>query len=450
MGATQRQQSLFSRAEEVRCYHDSSRWGYFSILAGNEKKKQVSYPLHAMPWVLENLDPTINSWMSHAEFNKRNRQCVNLLRLPLLFSDIDTYKMNWSVGKSPDQLAQAVLFFCDDAGVPPPSILVYSGRGIQAKWLLDEAQPRATLPRWNALQIALTNALHAAGADPQARDASRVLRLVNTVNEKNGEMCRVVHVTTGVDGLPVRYGFEWLAETLLPVSRLAISDRKFDREQAKIQRGVRHQMHLVRGNTNLSGLRQVNYRALAWHRLEDLRTLSALRDGVSEGWRMLMMHWQLNFLLLSGATNSRHMYFEAAALAREIDPTWQHGKGELSTLFDKAQQMERGEWVEFGGRKYPPLYTPRNDTLINLFQITDEEQKQLRTIISRNEASARDRARSEAKRRACGAVTREQYLQASKDNKERAIAMHLRGVSQTAIAEEMGVSRMTVNRWLKI
>lgn len=450
MGVIQQQQSMFSRAEEVACYHDSSKWGFFSILSGATKKKQVSYPLSAMAWVLDNLDPSINSWMSQAEFNKRNRQCVNLLRLPLLFSDLDTYNMSWAAGKSPDQLAQAVLWHCDDAGVPVPSVLVYSGRGIQAKWLLDKPLPREALPRWNACQIAITTALKEAGSDPQARDASRVLRLVNTVNQKNGEMCRVVHVATGADGLPLRYGFEYMAETMLPLHRQVITDQRVATAERRRQREAGMKMRIVGGNANLSGLHQINYRALAWHRLEDLRKLAELRGGIEEGARMLNMHWMINFLLLSGATNANQMYYEAAALAREIDPSWKHGEGELSTLYAKAQAMERGEWVEFNGQKYPPLYTPRNDTIINLFSITDTEQHQMKTIVSRKVSAERHAGRSMAKRRVAGARARADYLEATRANRERAIAMHVQGMTQSAIAEAMGVHRNSVSNWLKL
>jgi ElaB/YqjD/DUF883 family membrane-anchored ribosome-binding protein len=83
------------------------------------------------------------------------------------------------------------------------------------------------------------------------------------------------------------------------------------------------------------------------------------------------------------------------------------------TLYAKAKQYEAGETVDFGGRQYPPLYTPRNDTLIDLFQITDDEQRSLRTIISKSMATERrrerDRQRHEARRRAAGAVDRETY-----------------------------------------
>ncbi len=70
------------------------------------------------------------------------------------------------------------------------------------------------------------------------------------------------------------------------------------------------------------------------------------------------------------------------------------------TLYAKAKQFEAGEKVEFGGRQYPALYTPRNDTLINLFQVTDDEQRELRTIVSRDIAAERHALRERERRKA--------------------------------------------------
>ncbi|WP_178377650.1 hypothetical protein [Nitrosomonas cryotolerans] len=67
------------------------------------------------------------------------------------------------------------------------------------------------------------------GADVSAKDASRVLRLVETVNSKSNQVCRVVHVENGSDGQPVRYNFEYLAEILLPVAAFGILKSKIRR-----------------------------------------------------------------------------------------------------------------------------------------------------------------------------------------------------------------------------
>jgi hypothetical protein len=65
----------------------------------------------------------------------------------------------------------------------------------------------------------------------------------------------------------------------------------------------------------------------------------------------------------------------------------------LSTLYRKAQAYEAGEKVEFGGKLYPPLYTPRNSTLLALFDVQEAEIPHLKTIITVGEAAERDRKR---------------------------------------------------------
>ncbi len=276
---------------------------------------------------------------------------------------------------------------------------------------MDGTIPRQALPRWNACQRYLIDRLSALGADPQAKDASRVLRLVDTVNTKSGNICRVVHVEAGQDGQP-RYNFEYLAEMLLPAARWTIEQQRQDRAD----RRDRQQLKLLPGG-KADNLRGFSGRQLAWDRLEDLRTLATLRNGVREGERMQHLFWRLNFLLLSGATHSGQMYHEAAALAGELDPGWNYRSKELRT--------------------------------INLFRITPDEQAQLRTIIGTDVAKERDRKRHEVKRRAAGAVDRETYLDAAQAKRVQAQALKAEGLSVRAIAERMGASVGAVAGYLK-
>jgi hypothetical protein len=440
--ASPHQLALFGPQEEAELFHDHQRSGYFSLLVQwPDDKRQSSHLLTDMPTVLSMVDTTRDTWLTQAEFMRPNRRVVNLLRLGLLFVDIDTYKMPWAQGKSPEALAAAVVYHCQQEGIPAPSLLVFSGRGLQAKWLLDGTIPRQALPRWNACQRVLVDRLSALGADPRAKDASRVLRLVNTVNSKSGDVCRVVHVQER-DGMPIRYGFEYMCETLLPIARWDIEQQR----QVKVEH--KQQLKLISGG-HTSNLRGFSGRQLAWDRLEDLRKLAELRGGVVEGERMEHLFWRLNFLLLSGATNSVGMYHEAAALAQELDPNWSHRSKELMTLYSKAKAHEAGEKIEFGGKKFAPLYTPKNDTLISLFQITCAEQQQLRTIISRTESMERDRKRDEVRRRAAGAVDRATYIEASIEKKKKAVNLRSEGLSVRAIAKELGVSVGAVAGYVK-
>lgn len=186
----------------------------------------------------------------------------------------------------------------------------------------------------------------------QSDEVSRVLRTIETVNTKSGEICRVVHVENDTTGAPIRYSFEYLAETLLPTARWTIEQQRADRTE----RAERRQLRLL-GGGKTDNLRGFSGRQLAWDRLEDLRKLAELRGGVKSGERMQHLFWRLNFLLLSGATNSGHMYYEASALARELDPQWNSRSKVLMTLYSKAKAHEAGEKVSFGGKDYAPLYS---------------------------------------------------------------------------------------------
>jgi len=132
---------------------------------------------------------------------------------------------------------------------------------------------------------------------------------------------------------------------------------------------------------------------LNWFRLYDLRDLWKVRGGVPEGYRELTLFWELNFLLRAEPGKVSDLWKEAEALAGQIDPQggW-YSRSDLSTLYRKAREARNGQVVEYQGRTYPPLYTPRNDTLITLFRITPEEEQKLRTIIS---SAERDRRRAE-------------------------------------------------------
>lgn len=75
----------------------------------------------------------------------------------------------------------------EDSHLPRPSAIVFSGRGWHLYWLIEKTPPKA-LPVWQRLQDHLINSLRTIGADPAARDCSRVLRLVGSTNSKNGEL----------------------------------------------------------------------------------------------------------------------------------------------------------------------------------------------------------------------------------------------------------------------
>ncbi|MFZ4539761.1 helix-turn-helix domain-containing protein [Propionivibrio sp.] len=164
---------------------------------------------------------------------------------------------------------------------------------------------------------------------------------------------------------------------------------------------------------------------------------------------MPLLFWSLNFLLLSGATNPTLIYHEAGALCREFGLGEFKRKDELGTLYAKAKDFEADKTVTYRGREYPALYTPRNSTLIDIFQIEAGDQAQLRTIIGADELATRHRAQETVRRRAAGAVSRDTHLTANEDKRASARLMAAQGMSQMGIAAELGVSVGSVNSWIR-
>ncbi|MCG8026003.1 MAG: replication protein [Candidatus Thiodiazotropha endolucinida] len=443
---------------EASHYHDPGRWGYFSILFkdlidGKPAVRQESFPLHQMHEVIPFLGfpERRDYWISQADFARRNRRAVNMAAIGVLFVDLDYYKLQRLQHMDPHLVAHLVLDRCQELGWPEPSLMIDSGRGMQLKWF-HEPLPRAALPRWHAVEDALVAAFADLGADPQVRDVSRVLRLVNSTNQKNKRRVEIVHVAWGDGDQAKKHAFDDMASITLPFTRESAA--KFKQERASSSKKA--QLELIQGGKrNIEGLLPFNPKKLAWDRLADIRVLAQLRFGgeVPEDSKQRdeFLFWACNFAALNLWGRTHKFWHEAYQLAAELTPSLPRHEvtGSLSTVWDKMQQMARGEWIEFNGRKYPPLYTPRNSTLIQRMSITLDEQRQLGTIISKELARERDAARKRTYRADKGAMSRDAYEQRSQDRRDEALALRAQGLKQREIAESMGITQAWVSKLLR-
>lgn len=437
---------------EPSFYHGVSEAAYIALLARQEDggMRQQSFRAALLDKVIQAAPRDRDCYLSQAQFMRPNRRAVNLYSLPLLFCDLDPVSRHHM---PPEEWRRAVLMVCKDEGIPPPSLIVYSGRGVHLKWILTTPLPRAALPRWNFVQKKLGERFQHIGSDPQARDASRVLRLEHTVNTKTGQHCEVIWVTDGGDGLPIRYPFDVLFDEVAPMARGQLEELREIRASEKAKKNESPGLKLLKGGRH--GLKHINYQELAWHRLEDLRTLAKMRAvqvGGPEplkGQRMLFLFWSLNFMALSHAVKPASFWTEAQALAASLAPGWSYDKSELSTVYHKTRAYFQGEVVDFDGRKLPPLYTPRNATLIERFGITDDEQRKLRTILSQTEARRRDAERKRDMRRKAGAQERQAYEATAQHRREVARSLRAEGMKQREIAARLGVSESAVRHYLK-
>lgn len=184
-------------------------WKQFFVQSRNLEKKLVEL-------YFESDFDSKNIYVSQAKFmNHRSRAVDNVASLSLSFLDIDGKFATEQKDLTPEEWSNLIIKHCREKEIPTPSIIVFSGNGLHVKWLYRKAITREKLNRWTMLQRKLWLIFKDLGADAQAKDAARVLRVPGTKNCKPETKDRDVRV---VYSNPERYAFEDFAKKIFNLS----------------------------------------------------------------------------------------------------------------------------------------------------------------------------------------------------------------------------------------
>jgi len=393
-------------------------------------------------------------------FREFNRQQLSLSWLCSCYVDLDVYKVlgeEWEL----ERVVEGLLKHCEETKTPYPSVIISSGRGLYMKWYLKDGGPARALPKWNKIEEALVSRFLAYGADRQARDASRVLRVLGTVNQKNWGMVRVVWACGCVEEDVKRYTLREMGDAVLPYTQEEYEAWK----QKGVLRLAQERLSFEKGPRKLVGLKceeewerilpavQLSFSQRGRHVFEDLWKLAKIRGwdktGIPDGQRATFMLWLCNHVALSlnGSPKDR-VYQEVACFLKSLVPHWTMSKlhAELHAVYKRSKaMMQPSGWVEYQGKVYPLLYTPKNASLVGWLGITDEELIQLdyiRTEETRAEQTKR-------KRREQGVLEREEYLKQAQERRELARRLRAEGKTLREIAAAMNTSMSQAIRLLK-
>ena len=422
---------------------------------------QKSFPLAQLESVLSNLKAhiplakgdsmeTTSVWISQGEFRRPNRQKQFLARISVCWVDLDLRHFGSPEHLqrlSPKQALAKVLARCRERKLPNPSIVLWTGRGLAVKWGTDTL-PRSAYPRWAAVQKALVEAFADLGADDSARDASRVLRVAGTYNPKGDKdgRCVAIHVNLYF-GQVVRVSFDDLADAVLPLTRRELQALTEQRASQKRSQAKRKQQFKVIPNQSgtPSSLKKFNGVRLAQAQLADYRKLAKLRPvgARPEGWTNSLVWLAASALAIATWADEARWERELPALLHVLAPHWSPSRGAqaVASIRSRMATMRQGEWVDHGGRKVPPVYTPRHALVIGNLGLTDEEMRQLEVLISPALKRERARERKVQQRAANGAVSRQQYLQDAAARQMQARALHAAGKTWREVGEALGVGR---------
>ncbi|MGU8578195.1 DNA-binding response regulator [Clostridium perfringens] len=288
----------------------------------------------------ENIYITLNT------FYKPCRRLENIKELNTLFIDLDYYK----TGKTKDQVLMDLEKNYFNQSIPIPNYVIDSGRGMYLIWIIN-AVPSKALPLWKAVQEYLYNQLKFFGADRQALDATRILRVPGSINSKSKTVVNIL------DEYEYIYDLREIQNGFLP--ELKPYEKKKGRPS------------------------KINYiyreRSLYYGRIQDIIKLCELREYDLKGHRELILFLYRYYLCsftediekaLNDVLELNSMFRQVLSEREVIRAT----RSAERCYLDKNKQ-----------------YKYKNETLIDLLEITEEEQKHMIIIISKEEYKRRDR-----------------------------------------------------------
>nr|WP_243894850.1 DNA-binding response regulator [Clostridium perfringens] len=291
----------------------------------------------------ENIYITLNT------FYKPCRRLENIKELNTLFIDLDYYK----TGKTKNQVLMDLEKNYFNQSIPIPNYVIDSGRGMYLIWIIN-AVPSKALPLWKAVQEYLYNQLKCFGADRQALDATRILRVPGSINSKSKTVVNIL------DEYEYIYDLREIQNEFLPELR------PYEKKKGRPSK--------------------INYiyreRSLYYGRIQDIIKLCELREYDLKGHRELIL-----FL---------YRYY-ICSFTEDIEKAL-NDVLELNSMFRQAlSEREVIRATRSAERCYldkNKQYKYRNETLIELLEITKEEQRYMTIVISKEEYKRRKRIRN--------------------------------------------------------
>lgn len=416
--------------------------------SAQRKVIQTSYSVSQLTSVLQDLDPLQDCYLSMSEFYGNHRRTCNFAQTMVAFVDFDTHKT--PLGQhEPRKQADLLLSFCEKQSIPLPSLIVFSGRGLHAKWLFERYIPDKALPRWQALEKHLVSSFPPEfGADKAVIDPSRVLRIVGTRNTKNGEFCRVLWAN-GEIANPARYSFDFLCDEVFPLTREELRQKRLQRVQERLE-GQESKIilpdELKHGNLIIHTIQ-----GTWWLRYLDLMLLAEIRTkaGSLEGCRQKILFWAMNALAQS-ATVARPLQFwnECNSIAQRLGGFNYNSMGEL---YRRVQAYRQGETYLFNGKPVTPLYQAKTQTMIDSLEITSDEMSHMTTLIDESVVRERTRIRKRLHEQKIYAETKRQNQEKRLNLEYKVRCLNNLGKSIREIARELKIGIKEVrNALIKI
>ena len=391
------EENLSPSIEYVNIIHGDSKGWITKAKICNKEYKQWHYKYKDL---IELKFDEYNVYITLNTFYKTYRRIECIKELNALFIDLDTYKTSFT--------KEQILINLNEnhfkQSMPIPNFIIDSGRGLYLIWLIKKV-PSMALPLWKAVEEYFYKTLKEFGADRQALDATRILRVPGSFNSKTHTEVKII------DNYDYLYELREIQNEYMPELS----------EKAPIRRGRPKKVKYI-----------FRERSLYHARVLDIIKLCELRDYNLKGHRELILFLYRYYLC----------YF-TEDIEKSLNDTL-----ELNNMF--RQPLSENEVIratksaEKVYKDQNKNYKYKNETLINLLEITEEEQKEMKTIISKEEYKRRENIRGKKnykeKLKAKGKLTEKEQIAQRREKIKDLLA---KGLKQKDIYMLLNISKRT-------
>ena len=391
--------------------------------------------------VLSVLDNEGDIYISNASYYAPKRGIATLFRINTLFADLDCHAEG--EGFNVDTLMYYLDHEFFGVKVPHPSEIVFTGRGVQIFWLLEHA-PRQALPLWTLVQTKILEELEEitefmpnVEVDWACKDITRISRAPGTWNTKAKRSAEVIRVSQN------RYRLDDVISGYFP--SLDFDRDNYTKGKKKPVREPKNKVKQAVKSKDSNVIKIFNALTLLQARAEDFETLIKLRDGDCKGYRDHLLFYYIWTVIDKRSTledverelHALNCLFKTPMSDSKITKKAKHVYNKFNAQsLKKAAPKQKYEWYD--------RYVFKNETVIKKLNITLDEQRQLKTIISKEIKNERDNDRKKKARRNENGLTKKQQEKADRYNTIQELKRL--GYTQKAVSETLNISLPTVKR----
>lgn len=346
-----------------------------------------------------------NVYVSLNTFYSTFRRIEYLKELKAHFIDLDTYNTKFTR----EQILMNLEEDYFNKSIPRPNIIMDSGRGLYLIWFINSV-PSMALPLWKAVEEYLYKQLKQFGADRQALDPTRVLRVAGSINSKSNTTVKII------DEYDYIYDLREIQNEYLPELKEYKTKKKKKGRPCKTVFIHRE-------------------RSLYYARIQDITKLCELRNYNMKGHREYILFLYRYYLCSFLEDTEKALQDTLDLNSQFILPL---SEREVIRATRSAETVYNNKVKEY---KY------KNETLIDILGITEEEERYMTTIISKEEYKRRDREYHKKsykeKLKAEGRLPKKEQLE---QLRAKIKTLRTKGLSNKEISEQLDIPIKTLER----